>query len=72
MVLVYRRVDMVLSSDSRGEVREGDCLLLDTGREPGEGDLALVRQGKAEAIRRWNGGSGSDVLGLVIGVRRKL
>lgn len=71
MALVYRRVDMVLSSDADGEVREGDCLLLDTGRVPGKGDLALVRSGKAEALCRWDG-RGGEVLGLVIGVRRRL
>lgn len=72
MSLVYRRVDMILSSGASGEVREGDCLLLDTGRKPGNGELALVKRGKAESLCRWNGRSVGDVLGLVIGVRRKL
>ncbi|MBN2184033.1 MAG: hypothetical protein JW746_01765 [Candidatus Krumholzibacteriota bacterium] len=70
--LVYRRVDMILSSNASGEVMEGDCLLLETGRKPEEGELALIRCGKVEMLCRWEGGAVDDLLGLVIGVRRKI
>jgi hypothetical protein len=53
-------------------VREGDCLLLEMGRSPAAGELALVRRGRAEALRRWDGECGGEVLGVVIGVKRKL
>ncbi len=36
-----------------------------------KGELALVRSGKVEILRRWEGGAVDDLLGLVIGVRRK-
>jgi hypothetical protein len=72
MALTYRKVDLLLSSDAGGEVREGDCLLLEMGRSPVDGELALVRRGRAEALRRWDGECGGEVLGVVIGVKRKL
>jgi len=72
MALTYRKVDLLLSSDAEGEVREGDCLLLEMGRSPAAGELALVRRGRAEALRRWDGECGVEVLGVVIGVKRKL
>ena len=53
-------------------MREGDCLLLEMGRSPAAGELALVRRGRAEELRRWNGEGGVEVLGVVIGVKRKL
>ena len=73
---------MVLSANAGGEVREGDCLLLEVGRMPLEGELALVRRGRIEAVCRWMGGEGVDVtgvrgdgidvVGVVIGIKRKL
>lgn len=72
MSLVYRKVDILLSANAGGEVREGDCLLLEMGCLPRKGELALVRRGKTEAICRWRGGSGDDVLGVVIGIKRRL
>jgi hypothetical protein len=72
MSLKYRKVDVLLSAGAAGEVCEGDCLLLETGRRPAEGELALVRRGSAEVLCRWNGQDGADVLGVVIGVKRKL
>jgi len=72
MAFAYRRVDFLLSVDASGEVREGDCLLLETGRRPAEGELALVKREKVEVLCRWNGRNGDEVLGVVIGVKRKL
>jgi len=72
MALTYRKVDVLLSSDAGGEVREGDCLLLEMGRSPADGELALVRRGRAETLCRWDGRSGVEVLGVVIGVKRRL
>lgn len=72
MSFAYRRVDLLLSGDSSGEVREGDCLLLETGRRPADGELALIKRGKAEALCRWSGRNGDEVVGVVIGVKRKL
>jgi hypothetical protein len=72
MSLIYRRVDAVLSANASGEVREGDCLLLETGRAPREGELALVRAEKVEALCRWGRGCGREVIGVVIGVKRRL
>ena len=72
MSLSYRKVDRLLTVDAGGEVREGDCLLLEMGREPREGELALVKRGRAEVLCRWSGRGGVEVLGVVIGVKRKL
>jgi hypothetical protein len=72
MALAYRKVDVLLSADSAGEVREGDCLLLEMGRRPAAGELALVRRGRAEALCRWDGRDEVEVLGVVIGVKRRL
>ena len=72
MALTYRKVDLLLSADAAGEVREGDCLLLEMGRRPASGELALVRRGRAETLCRWDGRDGGEVLGVVIGVKRKL
>jgi hypothetical protein len=72
MALTYRKVDMLLSSGARDEVQEGDCLLLEMGRSPADGELALVRRGRAEALCRWDGRDGVEVLGVVIGIKRRL
>lgn len=72
MALTYRKVDLLLSAGAAGGVREGDCLLLETGRRPIDGELALVRRGRAETLCRWDGRDGDEVLGVVIGVKRKL
>ena len=72
MSLHYRRVDAVLSSNAGAEVREGDYLLLEVGRAPRKGELALVRRGKIETVCRWQDEGEADLLGLVIGVKRKL
>jgi hypothetical protein len=72
MSLVYRRVDKILSGNAGGEVREGDCLLLETSGEPERGGLALVRRGGVESLSRWDEGRPGEVLGIVVGIRRKL
>jgi hypothetical protein len=72
MALKYRKVDSLLSADAGGEVCEGDCLLLETETRPREGELALVRRGKVETVRRWSSGCGDEVVGVVIGVKRRL
>ena len=72
MAITYRRVDMLLSAAGDGEVSEGDNLLLETGRRPAAGELALVRRGRAEALCRWSDQEGVDVMGVVIGIKRKL
>ena len=72
MSLVYRRVDKVLSGNAGGEVREGDCLLIETAGEPARGELALVTRGGIESLRRCDGNGTEGVLGIVVGIRRKL
>jgi hypothetical protein len=74
MSLVYRRVDRVLSGDGDAgcEVCEGDCLLLETAGTPGAGDLALVRRDGVESLCRWDGDRSGEVLGIVVGIRRRL
>ena len=72
MSLVYMRVDAILSAHAGGEAKEGDRLLLETGRMPRPGELALVRTGRTEILCRWNGGRRDSVVGVVIGVKRKL
>ena len=72
MPFAYRKIDILLSVEPGGEVKEGDCLLLETGRRPLQGELALVKRGKAEALCRWSGREGDEVLGVVLGVKRKL
>ena len=71
MSLVYRRVDKVLSGNAGGEVREGDCLLLETVGDPGKGELALVRRGGIESLCRWDEKRPGEILGIVVGIRRK-
>jgi len=72
MSLVYRRVDKVLSGNAGGEVREGDCLLLETVGEPGKGELTLVRRGGIESLCRWDAKGPKEILGIVVGIRRGL
>jgi len=72
MSLVYRRIDKVLSGAAGGEVCEGDCLLLETAGTPGAGDLALVRSGGVESLCRWDDDRAGEVLGIVVGIRRRL
>jgi hypothetical protein len=72
MALVYMRVDAMLSAHAGGEAREGDRLLLETGRMPRRGELALVRRGRTEVLCRWDEGCGGVVVGVVIGMKRKL
>ncbi len=72
MSLVYRRVDKVLSGNAGGEVCEGDCLLLETAGEPGDGELTLVKRDGVESLCRWDESRSEAVLGIVVGIRRKL
>jgi hypothetical protein len=72
MSLVYRRVDMVLSGEARCEVREGDCLLIETDGDPRRGELTLVRRGGVEVLCRWRGEGSGETLGLVVGIKRRL
>lgn len=72
MGIAYRRVDMLLGATAAVDVSEGDNLLLETGRPPAVGELTLVRRGRVEMLCRWNGESGVDVVGVVIGIKRKL
>lgn len=58
--------------DSGCEVCEGDCLLLETAGTPGAGDLALVRTGGVESLCRWDGERSGELLGIVVGIRRRL
>lgn len=46
--------------------------MIERGRPPLEGELALVRRGAVELLRRWHGEDGDEVLGVVIGIKRKL
>jgi hypothetical protein len=71
MPLRYRRVDALLSADAGGEVRAGDTLLLEDDRVPREGELVLVKRGAVEAVRRWDGAGDEEVVGVVIGIKRK-
>jgi hypothetical protein len=72
MSLLYRKVDFFLSANADGEVHEGDCILLEVARAPLEGELALVKRRGAEVLCRWRGNRGDDVLGVVIGIKRRL
>jgi hypothetical protein len=72
MSLVYLRVDALLSAHAGGEAREGDRLLLETDRLPRPGELALVREGRTEVLRRWDAAGDAPVVGVVIGVKRRL
>ena len=72
MSLAYRKVDSLLSADADGEVREGDCLLLEPDAAPREGELVLVRRGAVESVCRWRRGCDGEVLGVVVGVKRRL
>lgn len=71
MPLSYRKVDALLSADAGGEVRAGDTLLLEDDRVPRGGELVLVRRGGAEAVRRWDGEEEDEVVGVVIGIKRR-
>ena len=71
MTLSYRKVDALLSADAGGEVRAGDTLLLEDDRVPRGGELVLVRHGAAEAVRRWDGTDDGEVMGVVIGIKRR-
>jgi len=71
MPLSYRKVDVLLSADAGGEVRAGDTLLLEDDRVPRGGELVLVRRGAAEAIRRWDESGDDEVVGIVIGIKRR-
>ena len=70
MTLVYRRVDMILSSNAAGEVREGDRLIIETDGPPPHGGLVLVRDGGVESLRRWDGEPSGELVGLVVGIKR--
>lgn len=59
-------------ADPGREIREGDCLLLETAGTPGTGDLALVRTGGVESLCRWDGGRSGELVGIVVGIRRRL
>lgn len=72
MSLSYRKVDSLLSANASGEVREGDSLLIERGRAPFDGELALVRRGAVEFLCRWCGEDDDEVVGVVIGIKRKL
>lgn len=71
MPLSYRKVDALLSADAGGEVRAGDTLLLEDDRVPRGGELVLVRRGGAEAVRRWDGAEDDEIVGVVIGIKRR-
>ncbi len=71
MPLSYRKVDALLSADAGGEVRAGDTLLLEDDRVPRGGELVLVRRGGVEAVRRWDGMEEDEVVGVVIGIKRR-
>lgn len=71
MSLSYRKVDVLLSADAGGEVRAGDTLLLEDDRVPRGGELVLVRRGAAEAVRRWDGADDGEIVGVVIGIKRR-
>ena len=72
MTFLYRKVDSLLADSSNGEVGVGDTLLVERDRPPGEGELVLVRVHGSERLRRWREGLMDDVLGVVIGIRRRL
>ncbi|MDD3643779.1 MAG: hypothetical protein PHQ19_09995 [Candidatus Krumholzibacteria bacterium] len=58
--------------DPGREVCEGDCLLLETAGTPGTGDLALVRAGGVESLCRWDVERPGELIGIVVGIRRRL
>ena len=68
MSLVYRRVDIILSSNAAGEVREGDSLIIETESAPARDELVLVRDGGVESIRRWKGDTSGDLVGQILSI----
>ena len=52
-------------------MRVGDTLLLEDDRVPRGGDLVLARRGAAEVVRRWEGKDDGEVVGVVIGIKRR-
>ena len=71
MSLVYRRVDIILSSNADGEAHEGDSLMIETDSAPVRGELVLVRDGGVESICRWKGDPSGNLVGLIVGIRRR-
>ena len=71
MLRSYRKVDVLLSADAGGEVRAGDMLLLENDRAPRGGELVLVRRGAVEAVCRWDESCVGEIVGVVIGIKRR-
>ena len=46
--------------------------MVERGRAPLTGELTLVRRGAVELLRRWCGEDGDEVVGVVIGIKRRL
>lgn len=72
MSMVYRRVDLLLAESMDVELEEGDYVLLEESGVPREGELVVVRSGGAERLCRWGGEKDGEVVGIVVGIRRKL
>ena len=72
MSLLYRRVDRLLSASAEERLEEGDYLLVERGGMPGRGDLVLVRVNGMERVCRWRDGIDGEVVGVVIGIRKRL
>ena len=50
----------------------GEYVLVEEGGTPGEGELVIVRVNGAERICRWDREVEGEVVGVVVGIRRRL
>jgi len=72
MSLLYRRVDRLLSTSEEGGLEVGDYLLIEGGGIPKRGDLVLIRVDGVERVCRWDDRVDGEVVGVVIGIRKRL
>ncbi len=68
----YLKINGLFGDEAACGIEQGDRLLLDTARSPREGDLTLVRRGKVPTVRRWSPGSGDQLVGVVVALKRRL
>jgi len=72
MSLLYRKVDQLLAGSAEERFEVGDYLLLERNGVPRRGDLALIRVDGVERVCRWGDGVDGEVVGVVIGIRKRL
>ncbi len=72
MSFSYRRVDLLLAGGPEVGLEPGDYVLVEEGGVPGEGELVIIRVNGAERICRWDREVEGEVVGVVVGIRRRL